>query len=398
MFSNFYPPVVSGSSIQVASLCRELVKRGVCVVVITAKVVDGSAEYEFIDGVHIYRLPAFRLPKIALGFNFPWISFTFTPGNVRRIKRIIEKHDPQMLHLHNYMFDLAFSAVLMRMQTKIPLVITIHTYLKHPSYVLNIIFFLIERIMLTFPVIRQADCIICPDWNVQQYTGLAFGNVPTALVPYGIVVQHPEKEMVTKIKKRYGLVGKRIILSLGHLHDMRNRKDLIEAMPQVLKEFPNAVLFIAGAVYTDFPIALVSKLGLQNSVIFAGSVPHIDIPALLKIADLESHWLNQNEPAKTSLGIASLEAMYLGKVVLAAANPDTYGNGLLQNGENIVFVKPGNTIQLAQTIVALLRDDVRRSTIGQRASQTIHEHFSWDSVCEQTLRVYQQAIQKKASK
>lgn len=127
-----------------------------------------------------------------------------------------------------------------------------------------------------------------------------------------------------------------------------------------------------------------------------GAVSQEEVLTYLSAADLEAHWLNQEEPERTSLGIASLEAMLAGKVVLAAANPNTYGPGILVPGENILIVKPGHPPELARTIIELLRDDARRAAIGLRASQTIREHFSWDSVCRQTLQVYQAAIQKRA--
>ena len=124
MFSNLFPPVVSGSSTQSSTLARELVKRGHEVVVITAHVDSNTPAYEHLDGVHIYRLPALRLPRLPIALNFPWLSVTFTPGNQRRIAAILDRHQPDVLHLHNHMFDLAFSAVRMHRRFKKPLVVT----------------------------------------------------------------------------------------------------------------------------------------------------------------------------------------------------------------------------------------------------------------------------------
>jgi glycosyltransferase involved in cell wall biosynthesis len=114
------------------------------------------------------------------------------------------------------------------------------------------------------------------------------------------------------------------------------------------------------------------------------------------MAALEAHWGTQDPAERTSLGIASLEAMAAGKVVLAAANPDTYGPGLLKDGENIIIVKPGNHDQLSQTIIDLLRDKHRRDRIGRNARQTIVDHFSWDRICDQTIQVYHQAMRRRA--
>jgi len=176
---------------------------------------------------------------------------------------------------------------------------------------------------------------------------------------------------------------------------MRNRKDLFLAMPYVLKDIPNAVLLVVGDVSIQLPDGFARNNHISGAIILAGSLQHAEVSALLGFADLEAHWLNQDKPEKTSLGIASLEAMSAGMTVLAAANPDTYGKGVLTHGENIIIVEPHQPQDLAQVMVELLKDNALRKAIGARARQTILDHFSWGSVGEQTIRVYESVIEKK---
>jgi glycosyltransferase involved in cell wall biosynthesis len=155
------------------------------------------------------------------------------------------------------------------------------------------------------------------------------------------------------------------------------------------------VLLLIGAVSTDTPAEIAHRLDVKDALIFCGPIAHEQIPNFLYLADLEAHWLNQEAPERTSLGIASLEAMAAGRTVLAAANPDTYGKGVLTHGENVIIVRPNDPDELANTVLDLLRDDARRAAIGAQARRTVLEHFSWESVCEQTVRVYESVIQKK---
>src|SRR5690606_20697759 len=127
MFSNLFPPVVSGSSTQSYSLSKELVKLGYEVCVISANVDRNTPYYEVVDGIEIYRIPSIRLPQMGIALNFPWLSITFTPANQRRIAEIISKFQPDVLHLHNHMFDLSFSAVRVKHKFNVPLITTIHT-------------------------------------------------------------------------------------------------------------------------------------------------------------------------------------------------------------------------------------------------------------------------------
>jgi phosphatidylinositol alpha-1,6-mannosyltransferase len=144
-------------------------------------------------------------------------------------------------------------------------------------------------------------------------------------------------------------------------------------------------------VSTDSPARQAEALGVRAAVVFAGPVPHEEIGAYLALADLEAHWLTQEAPERTSLGIASLEAMAAGKTVLSVANSNTYGRGVIRNGENAVLVQPNQPEALAEVILGLLEDKERCNRIGASAAETVRTHFSWDHVCAQTLDVYLQA-------
>lgn len=395
MFSNLYPPVASGSSTQTEALSRELALRGHRVSIITARIDPDTPEFEEVSGVSIFRIPAIRLPKHSIALNFPWLNYTFTPANIRRIKKIIIQQDPDVFHLHNHMFDLGLSAVRMRKNFKKPMVTTLHTIIRHSNKLYNMVLYPADRIFLNQLVIKNSDQLICPDFNVKMYAAEAFKRAETPIIPYGIdLLGNVNEEQLKVLKEKFGLDNKRVVLSLGHVHDIRNRHELITALPEVLQEFPDTVLLVVGAVSTATPGQLARKLNVEHAVIFAGPLPHQNIPSLLSLADLEAHWLNQDEPENTSLGIASLEAMAFGKTILSAANPETYGNGILKNGDNIILVDPDNSTELAQTIIDLLKDEKKREQIGLCAKETIEENFSWDSICQQTVDVYRQVIKK----
>lgn len=393
MFSNLFPPAVSGSSTQSASLARELAQRGCRPVVITARIIPESKSYEEIDGVHVYRLPAIRLPQMSISLNFPWLNCTFTPHNLRRIRTIIRRHSPDVLHLHNHMFDLALSAVLEARRTRKPLLVTIHTVVKHARPLYNRLLLPADRLVLRNLVVTRAKAVICPDDNIREYVKGTFAHPNAVLIPYGISLPpQPSGACIQQIKASHGLEGKRVILSLGHVHAIRNRKDLIEALPAVRAKIPEAILLIVGAEADTSPRQLAARLGIHDAVIFTGPVPHAHVPAYLELAELEAHWLNQEDANKTSLGIASLEAMGAGKAILAAANKNTYGEGVLVDGHNLALVQPNNPALLAEVILSLMCDENRRRSIGTAGKATIQAHFSWDSVCAKTLDAYESVL------
>jgi glycosyltransferase involved in cell wall biosynthesis len=392
MFTNLFPPVFSGSAMHSFALCRELASRGHRPFVITARLDMDTPEYEEVNSVPVYRLPAVRMPKMPIALNCPWISYTFSPGNQRRIAQIIRRHNPDVLHLHNHMFDMAFSAVRMKQRFCKPLVITFHTVIKHANPFYDMLLFPADRIFLRQAVSRFGDILICPDMNMQKYVMRSHRMAPTKMVPYGIdLLDSAAPGHVDELRMKYNLNGKRVILSLGHVHDVRHRGDEIRAMKIVRQKIPNAVLLIAGAEMSDTARKTVGLLNMAEGVIFAGTVPYSDVSALLALADIEGHLFYQYDQEETSLGNATLEAMGSGKATFVAANKDSYGRNWLLDDENLCLVQRDNPQALAERIIDLLDDDAKRQRIGRAATELVRKHFSWESVCRQTIRVYGKA-------
>ncbi len=397
MFSNLYPPVVSGSSTQCAQLACELARREWKVIVITARIDPNSPKLEVVDGVYIYRIPAIRLPRMPIALNFPWLNITYTKSNQRRILEILQQHPPDVIHLQNHMFDMAFHAVSMARQLKIPLAITVHTIIKHPNFLCDLLLSSVDQFLLKFHVIQKADIVICPDQIICDYVMQAFGAVKNVIIPYGISqLPIPDPEKMLTIRKKYDIREGPVILSLGHLHETRNRKELIEILPQLLLHFPNLRVLIVGDIGTHVAETRAYKLGVREHLILIGAVPHSEVSDYLGIADIEATWFDPSHPDK-SLGIAAREAMATGKVIVTAVNQNAHGNGIFQDGKNVVLVELNDLSILAKKMIDLLENKTLRRSIGQSASQTILEHFSWDKVCSQTNQVYQKIIQSKST-
>ena len=114
LLNNLFPPVQSGSSLFTYRLAERLNARGHDVTVITAQFDKSVPSSENQQGIHIYRLPCLLLPQMSIAHNFKWMSFTFTPSNVKRIFGILTDRQVELLHLNGHIFDLALSSVLAR--------------------------------------------------------------------------------------------------------------------------------------------------------------------------------------------------------------------------------------------------------------------------------------------
>lgn len=388
IITSLYPPAVSGSAIHCVELGRNLTKQGCRVTIITAKLDPASPDRETAEGVEIFRLPAIRLPKLPIALNFPWLNLSFSPANLRRVLNILQENPPDVLHLHNHMFDSAFLAVSASRRLNIPLALSVHTIIKHTNPIHDVLLQLADRFILKHLVVRKSRIVICQDEIVETYVRRTFGHQNTRLIPYGIdALRKPDPQKVETLRKKYEVGDGPVLLSLGHLHETRSRKELIEALPKLLKFFPKLKLLIVGYVGTNSARKRAETLGVESSVICTGAVPHADVPEFLALADVEAHWFDQKHPHKTP-GIAGQEVLMAGKAMMTRAVEDVYGKGILMNNENVMLVNPHNLDQLVERLAWILSDRQARQKMESAASLAARQHFSWDVICNRMIDAY----------
>src|SRR5438132_14297546 len=104
MFNNLFPPIKSGSSHFTFMLSKMLAARGHEISVIAARV-HNTAEHEEIEGIDVYRLPCLMMPRMEIAHGFKHMSYTFLPGNVKRVAELCGEKNFDLLHQHGQIFD-----------------------------------------------------------------------------------------------------------------------------------------------------------------------------------------------------------------------------------------------------------------------------------------------------
>jgi len=388
MFSNLFPPVVSGSSTFTWELARRIAALGHQVSVATARL-ENTASYEKVEGVEIYRLPATRLPPLALTHNFRWMTYTFTPQNLRMLQKLFDRKCFDVVHQQNHVFDTILSSTRMARRYEIPLVLTVHTWAQHPNPLFDWILMVLDEVTRRV-IFQRASAVVSPDPVVKRYVAVRHRVPDSPVIPYGIEALPARSIDTQQLRTELDLDGGPVILSLGHVNRLRNRKDLIEAMPFVLERFPNCRLLIVGDVGLQEPVELVKQLGLEDSVVFTGAAPRDKIPAFFALSCLEAHTTNSQYPGP---GIASLEAMAAGLPVVTGEVP-AHDFSHFRNWENIVMVPPNHPTAMADAIIHLLSDASLRQRIGENGRQMVTDHYSWDAVCRAYVALYRQVIER----
>lgn len=201
-----------------------------------------------------------------------------------------------------------------------------------------------------------------------------------SVIQNGIVPLPIENRSRPEVRKEAGMgVDDLVLLSVGRLVYQKAHEILIACMPEVLREFPNAKVWIfgEGPLRTNLQ-AQVELLGLSNSVKLPGKSDHIS--SLLASADifvLPSRW--------EGLPIALLEAMSAGLPCISTKVEGV--DEVLVEGKHGLFVPIENPEMLAQAILQLLRHPEIRSKMGVAAREHISTSYTVDRMCGQYLEL-----------
>ncbi|MDD6790974.1 MAG: glycosyltransferase, partial [Thermobifida fusca] len=171
------------------------------------------------------------------------------------------------------------------------------------------------------------------------------------------------------------------ILTLGQLRPRKGVETAIRALPAV----PDAELVVVGgpeasAVRTD-PEAvrlhrLARRLGVADRVCFLGRVPHGEVPALLRSADVVV-----NVPWDEPCGMSTVEAMACGIPVVASdagSHRDTVVHEITG-----VLVPPRDPRALGVRLRSLLHDVVAAESYGIAGADRAAARFSWETVARE---------------
>jgi Glycosyltransferase len=194
----------------------------------------------------------------------------------------------------------------------------------------------------------------------------------------GIDVDHFTAVDATSLRQSLGLSEKKVIVSVGRLVHRKGQDFLIESMPQILTQVPDAHLLLVGqGPYRAHLEKLVTKHSLQENVTFIGRIQYNDLPGYLCVGDIFAM------PSRSrfggleveGLGIVYLEASACGLPVIAGESggaPDAVIEGVTG------FVVDGtSTEQIANRAIQLLRDEKLRRGMGSAGRAWIEKEWRW---------------------
>jgi glycogen synthase len=379
----FYP-FSGGVEKHMLELSRELVKQGVDVTIVTARI-EGTQAYEEMDGVRVHRVPCMSL-KVP-GFYPP--PMIFSPFFMRHLKKLDDENEFDIIHLQNRFFvDFDMAALYARLKKK-PFMMTIHN--ARPlgiSLPITVFGSAYDWLIGRWPFAMADRIIAVSEWVKSDIARYHIDEKKIIPVHNGINVSSFKPSAATNVRKQFGIDGP-MLLFVGRMITQKGVPYLLDAMPLVLLKHPDAKLLLVGrGSALDGLKNKVSAMGLEKSVIFSGYLTEEMLKEAYGTCDLfvlPSVW--------EVLPIAILEAMSSSKPVVCTS---AGGNAeLVKDGLNGYVVPVRSPEALAYGINALLDDPEKMKAMGRAGRRRSEDEFDWKLIAAKTRQVYEDLLMEK---
>ncbi len=220
------------------------------------------------------------------------------------------------------------------------------------------------------------------------------------LIPHGI----PDVPFVApdRYKEQFGLGGRKVLLTFGLLSPNKGIEHVINALPDIVAEFPDVVYIVLGATHPNelrargdsYRLgleALVRKNQLENHVVFHNRFVELkELTEFIGAADLYiTPYLDEAQITSGTLAYA----FGAGKAVVST--PYWHAAELL-SGERGVLVPFADPSAIAREVTGLLRDGVRRNAMSDNAYK-LGRTMVWSNTAGRYMRSFELARRQRAA-
>jgi glycosyltransferase involved in cell wall biosynthesis len=296
-------------------------------------------------------------------------------GLIFRLKRLIDRERPDLVHLHSRRGADLFGGIAARL-AGVPALLTRRVDNPETGLAIRFKYPLFRKVVTISEGIREvllrqgvpAERVVCirSAVDAKRYrTGC-------------------DREWFVR---EFGLqADTRAVAVVAQLISRKGHRYLLKAMPELLDRFPNLHLLLFGKGPLEAEISKqIHALGLDRHVTLAGF--RDDLPRIFSCLELLVH------PALIEgLGVSLLQAASAGLPIVAS---DAGGMPeAVRHGVNGLLVPPGHVSALGDAIGRLLDEPAMARRMGQSGARLMQDEFSVERMVADNLALYRQLLSR----
>jgi glycosyltransferase involved in cell wall biosynthesis len=393
----YLPGVLPGCSKYVHDISKHLAERGHLITVLTANATTGRGwvdpvfgryspkTEEMISGVRVRRLKT-RWQITSSMYLLRKIAGDFLPdsmGNVvsllsagpylSDLEKELNKERYAVTHVTAFPFALFWLVWKACKALRRPFVCTPLIHFEDPSH----------KNPLLWNALKDATAVIaCSNYEREGMMNMGIHPSKIHLIPMGINVNEWEDCDGERFRRKYGLIGKRLILFVGTKDYNKGAIHLLEAMEKIRGKMEDVMLVSLGLPTEEWRKKR-NKLH-KTHLLDLGYISEEEKRDAFDACDLFVM------PSRyDSFGIVYLEAWRCAKPVIGAkvgAIPE-----VIEEGEDGLLVEFGEVDQLASTILHLLKNHDLCKRMGEKGRRKVVERFNWQKNIGRIEDVFKEA-------
>ncbi|MCL5730146.1 MAG: glycosyltransferase [Candidatus Pacearchaeota archaeon] len=337
------------------------------------------------NGVNIYNYPSEVIYQISDTDMNDYIEAAKQINDSPRIKMVNIQHEFGIFRGAWGDYLLAFLEIVNK-----PVTITFHSVLSDPDPQLRKVVKSISE--------KVEDIIVMTNKAIEILRRTYHVNTPIHLIPHGIPKVSFDSQ--DDEKTRLGYDGKIILSSFGMISSGKGYEHVIEALPNVIKKYPNLIYLIVGEThpivrkeqgenYRNLLVRQIKKLNLENHVKFYNKYLALEeIIQYLKATDIYiSSSMNPNQITSGTLSYA----MGCGRAVISTSFLHAKD---VVNDKRGVLVGFGKPKEFEKAILALLGDDGKRRDM-EKNSYYYTRPMTWPNVAMHYCDVFNKYLDLK---
>jgi N-acetyl-alpha-D-glucosaminyl L-malate synthase BshA len=364
-------PTVGGSGVVATELGKLLAERGHEIHFITSSIPFRLGKFYpniFFHEVEVNHYSVFKYPPYDLAL-------------ASKMAEVAKRENLDILHVH-YAVPHAVCAVLAKqmLDNKVKIVTTLHgtdiTVLGYDPSLSEMIKFGIDK----------SDVVTAVSHQLKEDTEKLL-SIKNTIVPIHNFVDervYYRRENNQELKKTYGIKDdEKVIVHISNFRPVKRIHDVIHSFAKIRKSIKSKLLLIGNGPELTVACELVQKLDIEDDVLFLGKQENVG--ELFSICDLK---LLLSE--KESFGLVLLEAMACGVPVIG-----TNIGGIpevIVDGEIGYLVEVGNTDEVAEKAVSLLKDKEKHKRFSEKAIWHVRENFHSENIVNQYEGIYNSLV------
>ena len=191
---------------------------------------------------------------------------------------------------------------------------------------------------------------------------------------------------------RIGAISGPVVMLPGRITRLKGLDVVIKSLGMIKSLSWHAIIVgdrSENKSYTSYLDDLIHQEGLGNRVRFVGHCE--DMPAALLLADVV---VSAASTHPEGFGRIAVEAQAMGKPIIASAHGGSLETVLA--GETGWLVTPRDAVSLSKALKEAVQNKDMRLRYGRRGREWVGENFTVDLMCERTLELYRQTLDRKS--